>query len=369
MSEPKCPYFGRCGGCTFQHLDYQLQLDNKRKTLENAIHYKDIQAFSGSEYNYRNRMDFVFHRGGVGLRRQGNWKDIVDVERCEISNERLNSLLKELRDFFKSPDHFDVIKKSGTFRYAVVRTPGDDSSISFVLNSESSRLNDAVEKIKEFSNITTANNIIVTYVPADSDVSVSDEFFVVKGKDMLAEKYLGKEFIYSVQGFFQNNTEMVEKMQKYCNDLLAKHDTKNSHLLDLYGGVGTFGIMNSVLFKGTTVVESVKQCIDAANINIKKNGAKNTEATVLDAAKLKNIELPQPLFVITDPPRSGMHPNTIAQLNRLKPRVIIYISCNVIQLGKDIPKFKEYTLKSAALFDLFPQTPHSEAVVELVLKK
>jgi len=361
-----CPFFGECGGCSSQHIDYSLQLDNKKKVLERAVNSNDIKVFSDKEYGYRNRMDFVFHSGGLGFRRKGKWFSVVPVDKCVISNDKINVLLKEVNDFFKGVDFFDLVKQSGTFRYAVIRTPSNDSSISFVLNEDSVRLSAAVEKIEEFAKISTANNIITTYVPAKHDESVSAEFFAVKGSDMLKESYLGKEFVYSVQGFFQNNSIMAEKMQDYVNGLLRSYSTKDAHLLDLYGGVGTFGIINSDLFKGVTIIESVQPCIDAANINIQNNNIKNSSAILLDAAKLKNVDLPSPLFVVTDPPRSGMDPKTIEQLKKLQPKVIIYVSCNVEQLSKDIPKFKDYKVKSAALFDLFPQTPHSEAVVELV---
>ena len=139
-------------------------------------------------------------------------------------------------------------------------------------------------------------------------------------------------------------------------------------MLDLYAGVGTFGIINSGLFKEVYIVESDKNCIDAAKINIKNNSIKNAKEILLDAMKLKQLTLPKDLFVITDPPRSGMHPKTIEQLKNLKPKIIIYVSCNIEQLSKDLNKFSDYSIKSAALFDLFPQTPHIEAVVELVLR-
>jgi len=366
MASALCPFFGDCGGCSSQHIDYSLQLGNKRKVLERSINNTDVKVFSDKEYGYRNRMDFVFHKCGVGFRRKGKWFSVVPVDKCVISNDKINVLLKEVNDFFKDVDFFDLVKQSGTFRYAVIRTPTNDSSISFVLNEDSPRLSAAVEKIEEFSKVSSANNIITSYVPSKHDESISAEFFSVKGSDTLKESYLGKDFVYSVQGFFQNNSVMAEKMQKYVNELLKDYDTKPAHLLDLYGGVGTFGIINSDLFKGVTIIESVQPCIDAANINIQSNNIKNSSAILLDAVKLKNVDLPSPLFVITDPPRSGMDNRTIDQLKKLQPKVIIYVSCNVEQLGKDIPKFKDYKLKSAALFDLFPQTPHSEAVVELV---
>jgi tRNA/tmRNA/rRNA uracil-C5-methylase (TrmA/RlmC/RlmD family) len=238
------------------------------------------------------------------------------------------------------------------------------------LNEDSNKTADAIEKIKSFAKISSASSILVTYVPKDTDSSISEEFFVVKGSDMINEYYLNKSFEYSVQGFFQNNTAMAEKMHQYVNELIKAHGlekTKDLNLLDLYAGVGTFGINNSELFKKVFIVESDKHCIDSANVNIKKNNLKNADATLMDAAGLKKLRLENPLFVITDPPRSGMHPKTIEELRRIKPKNMIYISCNVEQLGKDLKKFSKYTLKSVAMFDLFPQTPHIEAIVELEL--
>ena len=398
MRQALCQQFGTCGGCTAQHIEYDIQLQNKKKALAHALskasfldktfNEDNIKVFSGNEFYYRNRMDFLFHSnnaGGIGLRKKDDYKKIIDVEKCVISNEELNKLLAEVRSFFENKpntsantstntstntltDIFNMNMRTGTLRYAVIRAPQNDSSISFVLNSDSKKINETIEKIKEFAKITSANNVIVAYVPSQADVSISDDFFVVKGADMLKETYLGKTFFYHSQGFFQNNSEMAEKMHEYCHLLLTSYSqyTKPAHLLDLYGGVGTFGIINADLFKGVTIIESVKQCIDAAEKNIAVNNIKNVKAVVLDAINLKKLKLPEPLFVITDPPRSGMDMKTIEQLKILKPKLILYVSCNVQQLAKDIPKFKQYKVKSATLFDLFPQTVHSEAVVELV---
>jgi 23S rRNA (uracil-5-)-methyltransferase RumA len=369
--QPPCPYFNKCGGCTAQHIPYEIQLENKKKSLLTALgsgfSADRVKVFSGEEYHYRNRMDFIFHNSGLGFRKKGEWKTIIDIEECPISNLKLNALLGEVRDFFKAPDAFNVKNHAGTLRYAVIRAPTKSSSVSFVLSPESNRINEAIEKIREFSKTTTADNVLITYAPPDTDVSISDDFFAVKGSDTLKEILFGKEFSFSAQGFFQNNTAMAEKMHEYVSALLSSRvsETKSSHLLDLYGGVGAFGIINAPLFKSVTIVEEVKQCIDAANLNIKQNNTLNAKAVVLDAKQLNRLELPENLFVITDPPRSGMHPNTIKHLNRLRPKTIIYVSCNLTQLGKDIPKFQNYKIKSAALFDLFPQTVHCESIVEL----
>lgn len=372
MVDALCPYFGKCGGCSSQHIEYEQQLENKKIIVARNTDFgiNNIKVFSDTPFHYRNRMDFIFHPRGLGLREKGNWKSVVDVEKCVISSDKLNQLLKEAREYFKDADAFDVQRKNGTYRYAVIRTPSNSSSISFVLNEDSNKTNEAIEKIKEFAKNSSAGSILVTYVSKDTDSSISEEFFVVKGSDMINEDFLDKSFEYSVQGFFQNNTAMAQKMHWYVNGLIRNHgieNTKDLSLLDLYAGVGTFGINNAHLFKKVFIVESDKHCIDSARVNIEKNQVKNSEAFLVDAASLKKLRLENPLFVVTDPPRSGMHPKTIEELRRIKPKNIIYISCNVEQLGKDLKKFNKYSLKSVAMFDLFPQTPHIEAVVELEL--
>jgi len=397
MREPKCPYFGKCGGCATQHIPYAVQLENKKKRLAHGIKFDEIQVFSGEEFWYRNRMDMAFNAKGIGFREKGSWQKFVDVKQCVISNKRLNELVTEVREFFEGVDNFNPKDHTGTYRYAVIRTPQNDSSISFVLNQDSAKTGEAVEKVKAFAGKTSAKHILVTYKPAKTDQSIGDDYIVIKGSDTLTETLLGKTFTYSIQGFFQNNHAMAEKMHEYVRNLLKTYCGSNSgsngagqrsnvkgqmparrsqgvggsnvkgHLLDLYAGVGTFGIINADLFKSVTIVESFAGCIEAAQVNIAKNNVKNVEAIVMDAKQLRKINLSKPLYVVTDPPRAGMHPKTIKQLNELRPERIIYISCNVKQLEKDLPKFlKNYELKSAALFDLFPQTNHMESVVELV---
>jgi tRNA/tmRNA/rRNA uracil-C5-methylase (TrmA/RlmC/RlmD family) len=304
------------------------------------------------------------------LREKEKWYKIVDIEECKIANQKVNEILKETREFFKNPSGraFHVKKKTGTLRYAVIRA-AKTSSISFILNEDSPNLQETTKKIREFAEKTTADNVVIGHVPSVRDVSVSNEFLVVKGSEFLIEKYLTQEFKFSVQGFFQNNSIMADRMQGYVYLMLREKKLKNYHLLDLYGGVGTFGIINAGLFSKVTIVENDQNCINSAKENIKENKVGNAQALAMDAKNLKKLNLPKDLVVITDPPRSGMHPKTIEDLNRIKPKFIIYISCNPAQLKDDLPKFKNYDIKSVAMFDLFPQTPHIESVVELELSQ
>ncbi|MBW2968387.1 23S rRNA (uracil(1939)-C(5))-methyltransferase RlmD [Candidatus Woesearchaeota archaeon] len=387
--KPECQYFNRCGGCSAQHIPYLLQLDNKRERVRNAIlnsgiisHDEDldIREFSDKPYAYRNRMDFVFHRGGLGFRKKAKWREIIDIEHCPISNTEVNTLLKEVGDWFRANraelDTFDPIKKQGTLRYAVIRAPEhtEDSSISFVLNADSSKITEHVEAIKGFAAGSTAKSILVTYVKSDTDTSVSSDYFMITGKEHLTEQLNNLSFSYSIQGFLQNNTVMAEKLITYCKELFAEHDTNDAFLLDLYGGVGSFGISMADIFSKVLIVESWQQSIDSAEQNITANSINNAEAVCHDATNLKRLDIEKqaagkPLYILTDPPRSGMHPKTVRHLLDLEPETIIYVSCNPIQLSKELRVLKkQYALKSAAIFDLFPQTPHVETVVEIEKK-
>ncbi|MFA6888057.1 MAG: RsmD family RNA methyltransferase [Candidatus Woesearchaeota archaeon] len=350
MAQPLCPYFGTCGGCTAQHIDYSLQIENKKRMLHQAIGFENIEVFTDKEYYYRNRIDTLFCDKGLCFRQKEPSKRIL-IETCPIANERINIIIKEINSFFTNNEK--------AFKYAVIRT-AETASISFVVPPYPPQ--EVITKIEAFAKRTPVENIIVTY---NNEDSISSDYFVVKGTDMLQQTLCGKKFFFSVQGFFQNNPIMAEKMQQYCHDIMKKYSGKG-HLLDLYAGVGTFGIINAESFKTVTIVESVKECIDAAQKNIAENHSKNATALVCDAAHLPRLKLQKPLYVIADPPRSGMDMKTIQQLIELSPEVILYVSCNPQQLGKDVKKFKRYAIKSAALFDLFPETLHSEAVVELV---
>ncbi len=368
MAEPLCPYFRRCGGCLYQHLDYQDQLQKKAEELRRATGSQNIEIYSGEPYFYRTRMDFIFHSNGLGLRERHRWWRIVDVEQCVIANSSINQLVREVRDYFQNVDAFDVRLKRGTFRFAVMRTPPGDSAISFVLNKVSSNLPLSLEQIADFSKKTSAQNIIVTFVPPNRDVSVSDDFQVIKGEPYLKEELLGLKFLYPVQGFFQNNHQMTESLHRYCRSILEKYAGRRTSLLDLYAGVGTFGLLNADLFREVFLFENYEPAIEAAKKNITSFGLKNVSPILEDAKNIHKLTLPSPLIVVADPPRTGLHPRVLKYLNNIRPKAILYISCNVERLRHDLQALPIYRLKRAALFDFFPQTPHLEAVVELKLK-
>jgi tRNA/tmRNA/rRNA uracil-C5-methylase (TrmA/RlmC/RlmD family) len=366
MATPKCAYFGICGGCRLQDVDYGEQVSAKASALSRALGLGDVRTFTGGEYGYRTRMDFSFHPSGLGFRRRGSWREFFDADCCAISNAGVNALLEELRGFFGSVDSYDPVSRSGAFRYAVVRAPPGDSSVSFVLNADSTGKDEALGRVREFCKSTSAAHVAAAYVPSNSDASLSEESVALKGSASLTERLMGGVFEYPIQGFFQNNHGLAEAMHGYCSGLFRGHPTGDAHLLDLYGGAGTFGILNSPLFAAVSIVESHLGSVAAAGRNISSNRASNARAVAMDAKNVGALNLPRPLYAVADPPRGGMHPRALRALDGMSPEAVLYVSCNLGQLVKDLSAFRGYSVRSAALFDFFPQTPHSEAVVELV---
>jgi 23S rRNA (uracil1939-C5)-methyltransferase len=352
---PKCPYFGECGGCSTQHISYELQLENKHKALMQRFPLKEIPVFSGAPYGYRNRMDFSIG-DGPGLRKKNHFDRIVPVRRCEICNERLNALLAEVWQWHEK--HRDVPGLS----YVVIRTSEhtQSSTVSFVFAGPSH------ETVRDFAQVTTAENVVIALT--ENGESVSSDCHAVKGSLMMQEMICGKPFSYHSQGFFQNNTMMAEKMVAHVKEIASRYDTKSLQLLDLYGGVGTFGLSVADRFKEVLVAESVPESIRCAEMNIKEQGISNARAVCLDAASVNRLKLARP-FIITDPPRSGMAQKALERMISLNAPVIVYVSCNPIQFSKELKVLgKRYALTSLAMFDLFPQTNHIECVAELRMK-
>jgi 23S rRNA (uracil-5-)-methyltransferase RumA len=368
MATPFCSHFGVCGGCSLQDVDYPEQLSRKRLILKGIVGFEP-QVYSGDERAYRCRMDFSFNREGVGFRTRGSWWQMFKVNECPISNRRLNDLLREVNEFFSDADAFDQRSQDGAFKYCVIRTPERTSSISFVLNKDSGALNKASSRIAEFASSSSCENIIQTLATAKMDMSVTDDYSVVKGADMLFEDVLGMRFYYHIQGFFQNNPAMNGMLHGFVRELIAKQDVSGSNLLDLYGGVGTFGIVNAGSFKQVYIVESDRHCIEAAEKNIRENTADNVSVLKMEDRHLGSAMLQEPLFAIIDPPRNGMHPKAIKALLKFRPKSIVYISCNPNRLRGDLKSLQGYEIKSVAMFDFFPQTSHMESVVELALER
>lgn len=376
----RCKHFGSCGGCSFQNIDYKKQLSEKKsyitwQLITNDIPLpKKIETFQGPAYGYRTRMDFVFSLNGPGLRQKEKFDSVIPIRHCSIAAPRLNKLLAEVWGFIdKHKEALDIFPPggpTGTIKYVVIRTPvySKNSSITFIVSKNSERLAEQERLLEQFTRQTTAKNVVIGYIHALKDASNSPECQVLKGDIHLSEIFNKRTIQFHTQSFFQNNSVVAEQMVEYTYQRLKKHQPKNKILIDLYGGAGTFGISCADLFKELIISDNSQGNIEQAQENIRLNKLPNARAECSDATAIHTIDQ-NDLFFIVDPPRAGLHPKVLKKLMQLKPSVIIYVSCNPKQMAAELNTFKEaYEIKSLALFDQFPQTPHIEAIAELNLK-
>ncbi len=366
-----CKFFPRCGGCTLQHVPYESQASQKldrvrRELAKSGIKLNGpVDIVKSNPFGYRNRMDFVFASRGLGHREKGRYDHIVSVDQCPIAEKHVNKLLSEVRQWHDPAQAFDVRKGKGTLRYAVIRGSSrtGSTSISFVVNPDSHQTSEVVQKIRDWN--TSATNMAVTYVPKREDQSVSEDFFMVKGDKLLTERIGKLELRFSIQGFFQSNTAVAEKMVGWVDS----RTDGGSQLVDLYGGVGLFGLSLHERFDRTAIIESSKESIQAAIVNISKVSAENCDAYLEDAARIyRHADLfdSDDVTVVTDPPRGGMHQRTLAFLLHAVPKRIFYVSCNPSSMSRELSLLKaRYHVSEASAFDMFPQTNHVETIVLL----
>jgi 23S rRNA (uracil-5-)-methyltransferase RumA len=380
---PRCPVFGKCGGCSYQDKEYSAQLVIKRQETEQAFSRtgvaipgsSDMKFFFKNEYFYRNRMDFVFTPDGLGLREKGKFSKLINFEICYISNDVINRLLAEVNAWYRANKEklevFDVLKRKGTLRYAVTRGSffSKDSSITFIMNKDSDKIPEHIAMIKEFAAGSSANNVLYGFVKYNTDVSAVNDCVVVKGSDCLEENLGGMKYLYHTQGFFQNNSLVTMDMIFYMKEKIKE---KYDVLLDMFGGVGTFGIFFADLAGDAIVVDNNKMSAACAEKNIINNGKRNVQFKEMDAMEIDAVSpwlIGKKCIYILDPPRTGLHKKTIKFIRQMKPAKILYVSCNQARLAEDIKELEElYSFADFAVFDMFPQARHIESVATLELK-
>ena len=313
-----------------------------------------IESFSGRGEGYRNRVDLVFFDGGLGMRE--SFDSFIDFEHVDSANERINTILSQIRERFVGFDPFIVRTKRGTMRYAVIRSL-DSDSVSFVLNrnGDTARAKSAIE---EFARTSDVSNVLITYTDPESDVSFGSDFEVVKGSQLLEATLAGARLKVHVQGFFQTNLEMAEAMHRFIQECVSD---ASGTLIDLYGGVGSFACTLGPSFEHVCVIESHEGSASIAGENLKTNNVRG-EAICADASTLERFSSER-LTVITDPPRSGMSEKAVRALALRRPERIVYISCNPLIAPRDLAYLKGYRITRVGVFDMFPGTDHFEMVV------
>lgn len=360
---PPCKYFTYCGGCDYQHISYEKQLDIKKSILLetlNRIGKLEIDKVdkiipSENPFYYRNRTQLKVRGKQLGFYMKES-KTIVDIDECLLLKEDLGESLKGLRELLQFLD----IKPIEIHLYS---TNLDEMLVKFIYPFSFKRFPLGLKHLKAFVN----KNIIGIGI-----FEKKGEFlkrFISIGKQFAYEsvKIMDKDIKYrvSINSFFQVNRFQIKNL---INEVLEEVDKEFNEVLDLYCGVGTLTLPISLKAKNVIGIENNKFAVEDGNHNKKLNGFKNVKFIKADAGK--DIELLNkfsPGLVVLDPPRSGITKDLLNYLiNKESIEKIIYVSCNPSTLARDLSKLKEkYQIKSLKLIDMFPQTYHIESIAML----
>ena len=404
--KPVCQHFGLCGGCKWQHLDYQWQLYYKQKQVKDnldriaKIEYPEITPILGCEkqYYYRNKVEYSFSNRkwltdgapagtyteeqckGFGYHLPGLFDRVIDIEHCYLQAEPSNEIRLFIKDFTmeKGLSYHNVRAHQGTMRNVIVRCNGKgEFMVIIIINEENSIVrNELIPALSEkFPQIIS---IMLVINPKFNDTISDLPFECLKGDPYLIETMksprIGFEdlsFRVGPVSFFQTNVYQAERLYKAAFDLA---DVCGDELMyDLYTGTGTIALYFSRFVKKVVGIEYVEEAIADARINAQINNIDNATFYAGDMAKVLDdafiVENGTPDIIVTDPPRAGMADKVIEQLKKIKAKKIIYISCNPATQARDLQLLNDlYEVVAVQPVDMFPHTQHVENIASLKLR-
>lgn len=397
--EPRCIHFGVCGGCKWQNIAYDKQLEFKHNEVVNNItRIGGVSGFEtipilGSEeqYFYRNKMEFSFsnarwltqyeisseenfgNKDALGFHIPGMWSKILDLKECFLQEDPSNEIRLAVKKYAvdNGLEFYDVKAQSGFLRTLMLRqNSAGEWMVLFQLYKEME-----AERIQLFNFLLSKFPQIKTLVfainPKGNDSIYDLDIQTYFGEGYLYEEMDGLRFKIGPKSFFQTNYRQA--LELYRKTLEFADLTGDQVVYDLYTGTGTIAQYVARNAKQVIGIEAVQEAIDAAIEHAELNGLDNTTFYAGDMKNVFNDEFlanhPKADVLITDPPRDGMHQKVVEQILKLSPERIVYVSCNSATQARDIALMKDdYELVKILPVDMFPQTHHVENIA-LLLKK
>ena len=383
--ESDCSTYKRCGGCNLRHIKYNQTLRIKQnavqslvnKTLRNKI---EVQETVGMEnpFHYRNKAQYPF-----GVNKEGEpvigvfanrTHEVIPMENCLIQNPQSEEIAKYILNFIKENKISIYNEKTGRglFRHVVIKVGIKTGQIMCILVLNGKNIPNekqlVEELIKRFQSI---ESIVKNINMKNTNVILGQENINIYGNGYIEDKLGEYTFKISPLSFYQVNPIQAEKL--YNLGVKMAQISREDTVFDLYCGIGTISLFMANYAKKVYGIEIVKEAIDAANENAKINHVNNIEfyagdvEIVLD--DLINNRGITADIVMFDPPRKGLDRNTINNILKIKPKKIVYISCNPATLIRDLALFEEqYEIKTIVPVDMFPWTSHVECCSVLYLK-
>lgn len=380
---PVCSIFPACGGCMYQTMSYEEQLKMKaqqvKEILDAAIigdyEFEGVKA-SPKEFAYRNKMEFSFgdeYKDGplsLGLHKKGSTYDVLTAFDCKLVHEDMTKILVCVLNYFKERNvsYYKKMQHEGYLRHLLLRRGDISGEILVNLVTTTQEEYDLSPLVQALLGLQLEGKIVgILHILNDSlsDVVQSDETRVLYGQDYFYEKLLGMEFKVTPFSFFQPNSRAAEVLYSTVRDYLG--DMKGKTLYDLFSGTGTIGQILSPVAENVIGVEIVEEAVRAANENAKHNGIDNCNFLAGDVFKVLDEIEEKPDVIVLDPPRDGIHPKALPKILDYGVDTIVYISCKVTSLARDLEMIqaKGYKVVKAVAVDQFCQTVHCEVITLL----
>lgn len=375
--EPICSVFGKCGGCSLQHINYEAQLDYKtntvRNTLRKALGYDvDVEQTIGMgiPYNYRNKAQYPVVDDKIGFF-AGRTHALIENEKCYIQNETSDKLAKDAFKILRKYNISSYNEKSGKgcLRHIITRIGIHTGELMLVLVTNEKNIKHKDEIVSELTKeYPTIKSIIQNVNMQNTNVILGNECVILYGQEYITDILGEYKFKISPLSFYQVNPVQTEVLYNIAKEYANLQGTET--VFDLYSGIGTISIFIADNAKKVYGVEVVEQAVFDAKENTEINEIRNVEfiqgeAEVIVPEMYKEGKKADVVFV--DPPRKGCDEKLLETIKEMKAQKVVYISCNPATLARDLKYLTDngYEIKKVQPVDMFPQTSHVENVVLL----
>jgi len=390
--KPPCEYSGFCGGCKWQFLQYDRQLDYKRQHVEESIEHigliKGLPVYpaipSEKIFGYRNKMEFScsdrkwllpsdFATGekstgfAMGLHVPGTFDKVLDIRACLLQPEAGNMILEDAKAFMKNSGAppYGIKSHEGFWRFLMLRNSAANGNwmVNIITSAENRRIVEPLAALltEKYPGVVSVINNITSSKAA---VATGEYEIFLAGSHYIKDKLGDFEFEISANSFFQTNTPGAEILYGKVKEFAGL--TGRETVLDLYSGTGTIPVFLSADAGQITGLEIVGSAVSDAEKNCRTNGISNCKFVLGDIRESLSKIGNKPDVMIIDPPRAGMHKDVVKQVSDMAPRRIIYVSCNPATLARDLFLLKErYEVREVQPVDMFPHTWHIESVARL----
>ncbi len=377
--EPACPHFGQCGGCTYQNLPYEEQLNLKEQQIKKMMNHAvdgdyiwDGIKESPAKNTYRNKMEFSFgdeYKDGplaLGMHKRGSFHDIVNVEECCIVDEDFRMIRKCTLDYAKETGlpYYHRMRHTGVFRHLLVRKAvrTGEILIDLVTTGGAPSFEPWARQLLELPLNGRISGILHTKNDSVADVVKDEGTTVLYGQDYFYEELLGLKFKITPFSFFQTNSLGAEVLYETARQYIG--DTKDKVIFDLYSGTGTIAQILAPVAKEVVGVEIVEEAVRAAKENAELNGLRNCTFIAGDVLKVIDGLEETPELIVLDPPRDGVNPKALEKIIGFGVEKMVYIACKPTSLVRDLEMLqgRGYRVERIACIDLFPGTYHVETV-------